>query len=127
MCRKLMTILAVALILTALAVVEQWLVTHLTDDALTRISALLELVREGEMETALQKARELDLHWDDHAGELEVMVDHSSTDEVRYGLSRLIAALEAEDRAAALIYASEVEGGIEHVRERQAFSVQNLL
>lgn len=127
MCRKLMTILAVALILTALAVVEQWLVTHLTDDALTRISALLELVREGEMETALQKARELDLHWDEHAGELEVLVDHSSTDEVRYGLSRLIAALEAEDRAAALIYASEVEGGIEHVRERQAFSVQNLL
>ncbi|MCI7736421.1 MAG: DUF4363 family protein [Clostridiales bacterium] len=127
MCRKLMTILAVALILTALAVVEQRLVTHLTDDALTRISALLELVREGEMETALQKARELDLHWDEHAGELEVLVDHSSTDEVRYGLSRLIAALEAEDRAAALIYASEVEGGIEHVRERQAFSVQNLL
>ena len=127
MCRKLMTILAVALILTALAVVEQWLVTHLTDDALTRISALLELVREGEMETALQKARELDLHWDEHAGELEVLVDHSSTDEVRYGLSRLIAALEAEERAAALIYASEVEGGIEHVRERQAFSVQNLL
>ena len=96
MCRKLMTILAVALILTALAVVEQRLVTHLTDDALTRISALLELVREGEMETALQKARELDLHWDEHAGELEVLVDHSSTDEVRYGLSRLIAALEAE-------------------------------
>lgn len=127
MCRKLMTILAVALILTALAVVEQRLVTHLTDDALTRISALLELVREGEMETALQKARELDLHWDEHAGELEVLVDHSSTDEVRYGLSRLIAALEAEDRAVALIYASEVEGGIEHVRERQAFSVQNLL
>ena len=127
MCRKLMTILAVALILTALAVVEQRLVTHLTDDALTRISMLLELVREGEMETALQKARELDLHWDEHAGELEVLVDHSSTDEVRYGLSRLIAALEAEDRAAALIYASEVEGGIEHVRERQAFSVQNLL
>ena len=127
MCRKLMTILAVALILTALAVVEQRLVTHLTDDALTRISALLELVREGEMETALQKARELDLHWDEHAGELEVLVDHSSTDEVRYGLSRLIAALEAEDRASALIYASEVEGGVEHVRERQAFSVQNLL
>ena len=127
MCRKLMTILAVALILTALAVVEQRLVTHLTDDAMTRISALLELVREGEMETALQKARELDLHWDEHSGELEVLVDHSSTDEVRYGLSRLIAALEAEERAAALIYASEVEGGIEHVRERQAFSVQNLL
>ena len=127
MCRKLMTILAVALILTALAVVEQRLVTHLTDDALTRISALLELVREGEMETALQKARELDLHWDEHAGELEVLVDHSSTDEVRYGLSRLIAALEAEERAAALIYASEVEGGVEHVRERQEFSIQNLL
>ena len=125
--RKLMTILAAALILAALAVVEQRLVTHLTDDALTRISALLELVREGEMETALQKARELDLHWDDHAGELEVMVDHSSTDEVRYGLSRLIAALEAEDRASALIYASEVEGGVEHVRERQMLTLQNVL
>ena len=77
MCRKLMTILATALILAALAVVEQRLVSHLTDDALARTSVILGLIREGEMETALQKARELDLHWDDHAGELEVMVDRN--------------------------------------------------
>ena len=53
------------------------------------------------------------------------MVDHGSTDEVRYALSRLLAALESRDKASALIYAGELEGGIEHVYERQEFTLQN--
>ena len=122
-----MTILGCAALLAALAVTEQRLVFHLTDDALQKTQALTAQIRSGELNDALQKARALDQHWDEHTGSLETMIDHSSTDEVRFALSRLIAALEAEERAAALIYASEVEGGIEHVRERQAFSVQNLL
>ena len=127
MVRKLVTILGCAALLAALAVTEQRLVSHLTDDALQKTQALTAQIRSGELNDALQKARALDQHWDEHTGGLETMVDHSSTDEVRYALSRLIAALEAEDRALALVYASELEGGVEHVRERQAFSVQNLL
>ncbi|MCI6375471.1 MAG: DUF4363 family protein [Clostridiales bacterium] len=127
MVRKLVTILVCAALLAALAVTEQRLVSHLTDDALQKTQALIEEIRSGELSDALQKARALDQHWDEHTGGLETMVDHSSTDEVRYALSRLIAALEAEDRALALIYASELEGGIEHVRERQVVTPQNIL
>ena len=127
MVRKLVTILGCAALLAALAVTEQRLVSHLTDDALQKTQALTAQIRSGELNDALQKARALDQHWDEHTGGLETMVDHSSTDEVRYALSRLIAALEAEDRALALIYASELEGGVEHVRERQVLSPQNIL
>ena len=127
MIRKLVTILACAALLTALAVIEQRLVSHLTDDALVKTQQLMEEIREGELAEALQKARVLDQHWDEHTGGLETMVDHSSTDEVRYALSRLIAALEAEDRALAMVYASELEGGVEHVRERQVLTAQNIL
>ena len=127
MVRKLVTILGCAALLAALAVTEQRLVSHLTDDALQKTQALTAQIRSGELNDALQKARALDQHWDEHTGGLETMVDHSSTDEVRYALSRLIAALEAEDRALALVYASELEGGIEHVRERQVLTMQNIL
>ena len=127
MVRKLVTILGCAALLAALAVTEQRLVSHLTDDALQKTQALTAQIRSGELNDALQKARALDQHWDEHAGGLETMVDHSSTDEVRYALSRLIAALEAEDRALALVYASELEGGVEHVRERQVLTMQNIL
>ena len=127
MVRKLVTILACAALLAALAVIEQRLVSHLTDDALEKTQRLMEQIRSEELAEALQNARALDQHWDEHTGGLETMVDHSSTDEVRYALSRLIAALEAEDRALALIYASELEGGVEHVRERQVLTVQNIL
>lgn len=127
MVRKLVTILGCAALLAALAVTEQRLVSHLTDDALQKTQALTAQIRSGELNDALQKARALDQHWDEHTGGLETMVDHSSTDEVRYALSRLIAALEAEDRALALVYASELEGGVEHVRERQVLTMQNIL
>ena len=127
MVRKLVTILGCAALLAALAVTEQRLVSHLTDDALQKTQALTAQIRLGELNDALQKARALDQHWDEHTGGLETMVDHSSTDEVRYALSRLIAALEAEDRALALVYASELEGGVEHVRERQVLTMQNIL
>ena len=122
-----MTILVCAALLAALSVTEQRLVSHLTDDALQKTQALMAQIHEGELAGALQKARALDQHWDEHTGGLETMVDHSSTDEVRYALSRLIAALEAEDRALALVYASELEGGVEHVRERQMLTLQNVL
>ena len=127
MVRKLVTILGCAALLAVLAVTEQRLVSHLTDDALQKTQALTAQIRSGELNDALQKARALDQHWDEHTGGLETMVDHSSTDEVRYALSRLIAALEAEDRALALVYASELEGGVEHVRERQVLTMQNIL
>ena len=127
MVRKLVTILVCAALLAALAVTEQRLVSHLTDDALEKTQQILVQIGSGELEEALKKARARDQHWDEHTGGLETMVDHSSTDEVRYALSRLIAALEADDRALALIYASELEGGVEHVRERQVLTVQNIL
>lgn len=46
---------------------------------------------------------------------------------MRFTLSRLVAALEMGDRDGAFVYARELEGGIEHVLERQTLSWQNLL
>lgn len=127
MVRKLVTILACAALLAALAITEQWLVMHLTDDAMEKTQEILSQIRAGEMGEVIEKARALDRHWDEHTGSLETMIDHSSTDDVRFALSRLIAALEAEDRALALVYASELEGGVEHVRERQVVTLENIL
>ena len=127
MVRKLVAILVCAALLAALAITEQWLVMHLTDDALEKTQEILSQIRTGELADAIEKARALDRHWDEHTGSLETMIDHSSTDEVRFALSRLIAALEAEDRTMALVYASELEGGVEHVQERQVVTLENIL
>ena len=126
MWRKTLTIIAVLLILAGICTVEQIIVTKMTDRALAETKTLTKLIQDGELDAAKEKTHALDKAWDDHAKRLEVLVDHRSTDDVRYALSKLVAALDGRDEAAALIYAGELEGGIEHVYERQALTVENI-
>lgn len=125
--RKLMTIFAAAAFLTAICLLEQYAVHRITGDAIQRMREAAEDIRAGRLEEAKQKTHVLDKAWDERAKLLETMVDHSATDDVRYALSRLLAALEGKDRAAALIYAGELEGSIEHMYERQELSLENVL
>ena len=125
--RKMMIMAAVLSILLLLSLVEQATVTRITNRVLENTQAVISSIREGELEAAMKKSQEMDVSWDEQAKWLEMMVDHSSTDEVRYAFSRLIAALEEEDTATAMVYAGELEGAIEHVYERQALTIENIL
>ena len=123
-----LTVMLVALsLLIALSAVEQVAVRRVTDAALLQADEITERIRNGEMQEALKKTHALDEAWDEKAKLLEILVDHGSTDDVRYALSRLNAALESGDRAGAMIYTGELEGGIEQVYERQALTLENLL
>ena len=123
---KIIIILAVLALLGALCTAEQICVRMVTSQALEQARNIMDLVRADDLSGAIAKARELDKRWDEQASMLELVVDHRSTDDVRFAFSRLIAALEGEDREAALIYAAELEGGIEHVYERQALLPENV-
>ena len=123
---KIAIILVVLALLGALCTAEQLAVKAVTGQALEQARGVIELVRAGELAEAVSRARSLDVDWDKKASMLELVVDHRSTDDVRFAFSRLIAALEGEDREAALIYAAELEGGIEHVYERQALLPENI-
>lgn len=114
-------------ILLLLSAAEQIAVCRITDQALAQAHAIMADIRVESFDAAYEKAHALDRAWDERANVLEMIVDHRSTDEVRYALSKMLAALECRDRAAALIYAGELEGGIEHVLERQELTMQNLL
>lgn len=124
---KLITISVTLLLLAAISVTEQLAVRHVTQQALGEAHAILSDIRQGTLADAHEKAHALDEAWDRQAKLLEMMVDHRSTDDVRYALSRLIAALESGDSDDAMIYAGELEGGIEHVCERQVLTLENLL
>lgn len=124
--RKLIAMAVTVLLLGALCVLEQIVVHRVTGEAMEMTKEIFADIRAQQFEPAQEKAHALDEAWDRKARNLEVMVDHGSTDEVRYALSKLIAALEGGDGTSALIYASELEGGIEHVYERQEFSLQNI-
>ena len=126
MSRKIIAMIVTTALLAALCVIEQVVVHRITKEALEQTHGILDDIRADAFTQAQEKAHALDQAWDREASRLEVMVDHGSTDEVRYALSRLLAALESRDKAAALIYAGELEGGIEHVYERQEFSLQNI-
>ena len=126
MSRKIITMAVTLALLAALCVVEQIVVHRITSAALEQTQGILSDIRADAFEQAQEKAHALDQAWDEEASKLEVMVDHGSTDEVRYALSRLLAALESRDKASALIYAGELEGGIEHVYERQALTLENI-
>jgi len=124
--KKCVTIAIVLLILAAICAAEQWMVARFTREALKETKKIQSLIETGDVAQAQKKAHALDQAWDEKAKKLEVLVDHRSTDDVRYAFSKLIAALKGADQVSALIYAGELEGGIEHVYERQALTIENM-
>ena len=126
MSRKIIIMAATLSILLLVSLLEQTIVLRITNSVLENVQAVMEHIRDEELDEANKKAQEMDVSWDKQAKWLELMVDHSSTDEVRYSFSRLIAALEQEDAATAMVYACELEGALEHVYERQALTIENI-
>ena len=124
--RKIIIICATLALLGVLCAAEQVLVHRVTQDALAQTQRILQAIRGRRYDEAMELANALDQTWDERAKKLETLVDHRSTDDVRYALSRLLAALEEKDAATAMVYACELEGGIEHVYERQALTPENI-
>lgn len=125
--KKMITVAATLLLLGLLSMVEQFSVERLTSEAMEKTQEILFLLAQNEPEQGLERARAMDAWWDEEAPNAEMIINHVATDDVRFTLSRLIAALEMGDRNDAFVYANELEGNIEHVLERQELSWQNLL
>lgn len=125
--KKIITVAATLLLLGLLSMVEQLSVERLTSEAMEKTQEILFLLAQNEPEQGLESARTMDAWWDEEAPNAEMIINHAATDDVRFTLSRLIAALEMGDRDDAFVYANELEGNIEHVLERQELSWQNLL
>ena len=125
--KKIITVAATLLLLGLLSMVEQLSVERLTSQAMEKTQEILFLLAQNEPEQGLERARAMDAWWDEEAPNAEMIINHAATDDVRFTLSRLIAALEMGDRDDAFVYAYELEGNIEHVLERQELSWQNLL
>ena len=125
--KKIITVAATLLLLGLLSMVEQLSVERLTSEAMEKTQEILFLLAQNEPEQGLERARAMDAWWDEEAPNAEMIINHVATDDVRFTLSRLVAALEMGDRDGAFVYARELEGGIEHVLERQTLSWQNLL
>ena len=125
--KKIITVAATLLLLGLLSMVEQLSVERLTSEAMEKTQEILCLLAQNEPEQGLERARAMDAWWDEEAPNAEMIINHAATDDVRFTLSRLIAALEMGDRDDAFVYARELEGNIEHVLERQELSWQNLL
>lgn len=126
MSRKIITMIVTLSFLVMLSLVEQTAVLRITNRALERTQEIFADIREENMKDGLKKTHDLDQSWDEMAVWLEILVDHRAMDDVRYALSRLIAALEEEDSAMAMVYTGELEGAIEHVYERQALTIENI-
>lgn len=124
---KIITIIGCLLLVAGISAVEQLSVHRIVHKALDETREIRTDIRAGLLEEAENKAHALNRTWDEEARMIEMLVDHGPTDDVRYALSKLLAALEGGDRAAALVYASELEGGIERVHERQVITMENLL
>lgn len=125
--KKIITVAATLLLLGLLSMVEQLSVERLTSEAMEKTQEILFLLAQNEPEQGLERARAMDAWWDEEAPNAEMIINHVATDDVRFTLSRLIAALEMGDRDDAFVYTNELEGNIEHVLERQELSWQNLL
>ena len=124
--RKIIIMCAVLAFLSLVCTAEQLLVHRITGEALEKTQEIIAGIRARRFEETMRQTKALDEDWDRRARWLEILVDHSSTDEVRYALSRLLAALEERDSATAMVYACELEGSVEHVFERQVMTPENI-
>ena len=124
--RKIIIMCTALGILSLLSVLEQTAVSGMTQEMLGEVKGIIECIRNRKNEEAIETAKELDKRWDKQAKWLETMVNHRSTDDVRYAFSRLIAALEERDSATAMVYACELEGALEQVYERQELTLENI-
>ena len=125
--KKIWTVIFTSALLILLSVVEQKAVRTLTDEAMTQTQTIIQLLKSGENEQGLERARQMDAWWDEEAPKVEMLINQEATHDVRFTMSRLVAALERGDGKEALVFARELEGGMEHVLERQVLSLQNLL
>jgi len=126
MSRKIIIMILTLSVLVLISLTEQATVLRITNRALEKTQEIITDIRERDLKDGLKKTHDLDQSWDELAAWLEILVDHGATDDVRYALSRLIAALEEEDTSTAMVYASELEGAVEHVYERQALTLENI-
>lgn len=124
---KIITIIGCFLLVAGISAVEQLSVHRIVHKALDETREIRTDIRADSLEEAIKKTHALNRTWDEEARMIEMLVDHGPTDDVRYALSRLLAALEGGDRVLALVYVSELEGGIERVHERQVITMENLL
>lgn len=124
--RKLMTIAGVILVLGALFAAELLGVRMMAEDALYETEKIRQAVLTEDFGTAAALAQTLDETWDRQMNLLETMIDHKAADEVRFALSGLRAAIEAQDRTESLILAAQLQGSVEHVRARQRLTIANI-
>ena len=103
--KKIITMAVTLLLLGLLSAVEQMAVKRLTDDAMARTQEILSLLAQNQTARGLERAREMDAWWDEEAPRVETLINHEATDDVRFTLSRLVAALEMGDRDGAVVYA----------------------
>ena len=92
--KKIITMAATLLLLGLLSAVEQMAVKRLTDDAMARTQEILSLLAQNQTAHGLEQAHEMDAWWDEEAPRVETLINHEATDDVRFTLSRLVAALE---------------------------------
>ena len=91
--KKIITMAATLLLLGLLSAVEQMAVKRLTDDAMARTQEILSLLAQNQTARGLERAHEMDTWWDEEAPRVETLINHEATDDVRFTLSRLVAAL----------------------------------
>ena len=124
--RKLMTIAGVLLVLGTLFAAELLGVRMMAEDALYETEKIRQAVLSEDFATAAALSQALDEAWDRQMTLLETMIDHKAADEVRFALSGLRAAIEAQDRTESLILAAQLQGSVEHVRARQSLTIANI-
>ena len=101
--KRIITMAVTLLLLGLLSAVEQTAVKWLTGDAMARTQEILSLLVQNQTAHGLERAREMDAWWDEEAPKVETLINHEATDDVRFTLSRLVAALEMGDRDGAFV------------------------
>lgn len=85
------------------------------------------LEKQGQTQKAEQEVRRFTQNWEKHKKVLETFVKHAELDPVTQELAKLEPYLSADEKAEFAAEADTISAQLEHIRDTEKFSYQNIL
>ena len=126
--RSMIIIVAICLVLSlGLGVFCSLYTRKLSDDYQQQMDAITSALNAGQWKTALDRTRNMEEKWENHARILSLFTDHAQVDAVSFSLTQLRVYIEEMEKYHALLYVAEFCESLALIDSRDAFVLKNIL
>lgn len=124
------TLIALTIIFTIFIGLGIWTVSSLDDSADylgEEIAEIMQLAEKGQWDIAHKRTLDLKKNWDKQAKWWPMILDHQEIDNIEFALAKLEKYLQTKNIDLSLGQLAELKLMIQHIPEKEAVSIKNIL